>query len=200
MYTKLAAVVLLGVVSNVCLAAERQPYAFATLGQSSYSGSSNSPVALRVGGGYTFAEIKGLSISGEGAYATFGEASNSYGVGTGTATSKVKTTGLMANAVVTYDIPKVKGLALMGKLGMLRASTSASVNIPSYTYFGITVPGSSASYSSTSTGTFFGFGVKYDITKELDVRGTYEDFGSAVSVNGASTGLTMISAGVAYKF
>jgi hypothetical protein len=84
MYTKLAAAVLLGVVSNVGLAAEQHPYAFVTLGQSSYDGSSNSPVALRVGGGYKFAEIKGLSISGEGAYATFGEASNSSAVGLAT--------------------------------------------------------------------------------------------------------------------
>lgn len=197
MYTKLAAVLLLGVVSNAALAAEQTPYAFATLGQASYDGSSDSPIAIRIGGGYNFAEFKGVKIGAEGAYADFGTAKSSSAAPFTTISSSVKTTGLMANAVATYELPNVKGLSLLGKLGVLRASSSGTATTTT-TFFGTTT--NTVSFSGTSTGIFFGFGAKYDITNELEVRGTYEDFGTAVSSNGTSKGLTMISAGVVYKF
>ena len=197
---KLAVALFMGVISTAASAAENHAYVFASLGQASYDGPSQSAVALRVGGGYNFVEIKGVTIGAEGAYVDFGSVSNSYSVGFATATADVKTTGLMANAIATYDIPKVRGLGVFGKLGMLHANSSATVSVSSYTLFGTTYPGSSASYSATSTGTFFGVGVKYSFNKEMEVRGQYEDFGSAVSVNGASTGLTMLSACFVYKF
>lgn len=197
---KLVAALVMGVVSCAAAAEENRAYVFASIGQSSYDGPSQSAVSLRVGGGYNIVEIKGVTIGAEGAYVDFGSVSNSYSVGFATATSDVKTTGLMANAIATYDIPKVHGLGVFGKLGMLRASSSATVSVSSYTLFGTTYPGYSTSYSATSTGTFFGVGVKYAFNKDMEVRGQYEDFGSAVSVNGASSGLTMLSACIVYKF
>lgn len=196
MYTKLVMALLLGAVSTVAVASEQRPYAFATLGQASYEGSSDSPVSFRLGGGYNFMEHKGVTIGAEGAYVDFGTAKSSADVAFISTSASVKTTGLMANAVATYELPNVKGLSLLGKIGMLRASSSGSVTttntfIPSTT---------TTSFSETSTGVFFGFGVKYDITKDMEVRGTYEDFGSAASSNGSSKALTLISAGVAYKF
>lgn len=192
MYTKLAVALLLGVVSNAALANDVQrPYAFATLGQASYDGASNSPIAIRIGGGYNFTEVKGLTIGVEGAYADFGKATSS----TPTYTYSVKTTGLMANGVVSYALPTVKGLSILGKLGVLRASSSGSAVT---TILGTTI---ATSFSGTSTGTFFGFGVKYDITRDLEVRATYEDYGSASNgSNGTSSNLSLISAGVAFKF
>ena len=198
MHKKLSVALLLVVASNVAIAAEQRPYAFATLGKSSYDGSSDSPIAIRVGGGYNFVELRGVKIGAEGAYIDFGSAKSSSSVPFTTMNASVKTTGLMANAVASYALPNVKGLSLMGKLGMLRASSSGSVNT-STTFFGTTTTASS-SFSGTSTGVFFGFGVRYSITSELDVIGTYEDYGTAVSNNGVSKGLTMISAGAAYKF
>lgn len=199
MYTKLAVALLLGVVSNAALANDVQrPYAFATLGQASYDGASNSPIAIRIGGGYNFTEVKGLTIGVEGAYADFGTAKSSVAIPFSTTSVSVKTTGLMANGIVSYALPTIKGLSIIGKLGVLRASSSGNATTTT-TLFGTTT--TTTSFSGTSTGTFFGFGVKYDITRDLEVRATYEDYGSASSnSNGTSSNLSLISAGVAFKF
>lgn len=200
MYTKLAVALLLGVVSNAALANDVQrPYAFATLGQASYDGASNSPIAIRIGGGYNITEVKGLTIGVEGAYADFGKATSSTSTAVSSSTFSVKTTGLMVNGVVSYALPNVKGVSILGKLGVLRASSSGNAVTSVTTFFGTTT--TATSFSGTSTGTFFGFGVKYDITRDLEVRATYEDYGSASNgSNGTSSNLSLISAGVAFKF
>lgn len=191
--TKVVAVLLLAS-SASAMAAGVGGFAFADLGQSSYSGAQN-PVAVRLGGGYNFTEIKnaGVTIGAEGAFALFGKSSYSL-IGQ---TYTTKTNGLMANAVVDWQIPHVRGLSVVGKLGVLHAMTSASfVSVNPFTG-----QASGISTSGTSNGLFFGAGVRYDFNDHLGVRAMYEDFGSAVTgTTGATYGLTMLSAGVIYSF
>ncbi len=191
--TKVVAVLLLAC-SGSAMAVGVGGFAFADLGQSSYSGGQN-PVAVRLGGGYNFTEIKnaGVTIGAEGAFAFFGK--SSYAIPYSTITTR--TNGLMANAVVDWQIPHVRGLSVVGKVGVLHAMTSAS--IVSVNPF--TGAASGFSTSGTSNGLFYGAGVRYDFNDHLAVRGMYEDFGSSVTgTTGATTGLSMFSAGVIYSF
>jgi opacity protein-like surface antigen len=163
--------------------AEEGVYAFADVGQSSYGGISKTAMGVRIGGGYNFIEpIKGLTVGAEVAYADFGSANGVIVL----TPVKVHTKGFMAAGVANWKIPNVEGLDVFAKVGMMNATTDATVNV--------------LSYSGTSSGMFKGIGVKYDFNQHLAVRAQYEDFGSAVSYSVYSDSLTRISAGAVYSF
>lgn len=174
------------IVSGTTLAAEGV-YAFADVGQSSYGGISQTSMGVRVGGGYNFIEpIKGMTIGAEGAYADFGSASGFTIIGGGLTAAKVHTKGFLAAGVVNWQIPNVTGLEVFAKVGMMNAKTDATLG--------------GFPYSTTSSGSFIGAGVKYDFNPHLAVRAQYEDFGNAVTYSVYSNSLTRLSAGVVYSF
>lgn len=181
---KLMGTLLLAAASNLAFA-QTGGYIFATAGMPSYSGASSQPdVALRFGGGANFIELmnKQMTIGAEGAYVDFGSA----GYYSGFLASSAKATGIMAAGVVTWNIPNIP-LSVIGKVGMLHAKTDWS--------------GWYGGYSGTTNGMFIGAGVRYVISKQIDVFAMYEDFGNAVSVPyGATTGLSMVSGGVHFRF
>lgn len=180
--TKLAAALLLGVVSSAAMAGEGA-YALVDLGVSSYGGGYSAPLGIRIGGGYNFIEpIKGLTIGAEGALGYFGSANNT----TIFATNTIKTQGVMVSGVVNYSIPHVESLSAIGKVGVMVANTTNTIN--------------GFSYTGSSSGLFFGVGMQYDINDKIGVRAMYEDFGSAASAGLYSYGLTRLSAGAVFKF
>ncbi len=186
--SKLAVALLLAGASGVA-SADEGAFVFGDIGPASYS-SGSSPIAVRVGGGYNFLDIKdtGLTIGAEGALADFGSTSGGF-LNTG---FSYHTQGLMANGLVTWQIPHVQGLGIFGKVGVLYAQTKSTVFLPGFGF---------VSGTNTSSGVFIGAGVKYDFTKNWGVHAQYEDFGSPVSAaNGTSSSLTMFSAGVTYSF
>lgn len=164
-------------------AAEEGVYAFADVGQSSYGGISQTAMGVRIGGGYNFIEpIKGLTVGAEVAYADFGSASGFIV----TTPIKVHTKGFMAAGVATWKIPNVDALSVFAKIGMMNATTDATVNV--------------FSYSSTSSGMIKGIGARYDFNPHLAVRAQYEDLGDAVTYSVYTNSLTRISAGAIYSF
>lgn len=166
------------------MAAQTGGFIDADLGLPTYGGFGNQPVAIRAGGGYNIVTLVDdtLSIGVEGDLVNFGEAKTTV-FGT---TTKVKTWGVQVGAVVGWDIPHVKGLGVIGRVGMMRANSTVTVN--------------AFSVGSTSNNTFYGAGIKYTVAKGLDVRAMYENFGSPASNGGLSYGLEMVSAGVQYNF
>ncbi len=187
---KLSTAVLFGLASTMACAAqgvESTGGAFVTggLGLSSYGAGGNQPFAIRVGGGYNFIKVLDgtLTIGAEGSIADFGKATwntwfNSF---------SLHTRGLMVGGVVTWDVPHVEGLGVVGRVGFMNASTTYTVN--------------GFSYSGSTTNPYFGAGAQYAFSKQLAVRAMYEDFGSAVTVTpGVSTNLTMLSANVVFNF
>jgi opacity protein-like surface antigen len=176
--TKLVAISLMSMTSSAMAATGA--YVAADVGPASYGYGSSNPVSIRLGGGYNFMKLMNdqLTIGAEANLENFG--SSSY------LNTTVKTTGLMVAGVATYKLPGVDRLSAFGKVGMMHASTD-------YTQPGISV-------TSTSNNPFIGIGAKYDINDQVAVRAQYEDFGNAVSVQGASSSLTELSAGVIYSF
>ncbi len=186
---KLAAAVLLAAASGTALAAEGA-FVSADVGPASYSAGGSSPIAVRVGGGYNFVEIPNanLTIGAEGAVADFGSATG----GIFNTTFSYKTQGVMANGRVTWEIPNAKGLGIFGKVGVIYARTDSTVFIPGFGFI---------SGTSSTSNLFFGAGVKYDFTKNWGVHAQYEDFGGSISAaNGATSNLTLFSAGATYSF
>lgn len=172
-------------------------YAFADVGQSSYAwsaGGGHTSTALRVGGGYNFIEVNGLTIGAEGALVDYGSSSSSspdaFG---GTTTGSMQSQGLLANAVADYSIPTVKGLGIFGKVGMAYITTNTSISS--------TTTGVSISGSDSVMNPFFGIGVRYDVNQHWAVRVQYEDFGSVTSSSSPlQLNLTLFSVGGVYKF
>jgi len=176
--TKLVAISLMSMASSAMAATGA--YVSADAGPASYGYGSSNPIAIRLGGGYNFLKLMDnqLTIGAEGNLENFG--SSSLG------NTTVKTTGLIAAGVATYKIPGVERLSAFGKVGMMHASTDYSA------------PG--ISVTSTSNNPFIGIGAKYDLNDQIAVRAQYEDFGNAVSIPGASSSLSELSAGVTYSF
>ncbi len=175
----------LGVVSGGAMAAEKGGFVVADLGLPTFGLGGTQPIAIRAGGGFNFVTLVDdtLSIGIEGDLVNFGEASTTIAG----QSVKAKTWGVQVGGVVGWDIPHVKGLGVIGRLGMLRANSTVSV--------------AGFSFGSSTNNTFWGAGVKYTVVKNLDVRVMYEDFGSPASTaNGGSYSLNMYSAGVQYNF
>ncbi len=182
----------MGAVSGSAMAVEQGGFFAADLGMPSYGIGGSQPTAIRIGGGANFVTLLDgtMTIGVEGDYINFGEAKYTFF----NQVTKLKTTGIMVAGLVNWDIPHVKGLGVVGRVGFLRSnSTYTSVNTLN--------PAAGISYSSTSTGLYYGAGVRYTINRSLDVRAMYEQFGSpAGAPNGVSYGLDMLSAGIVVKF
>lgn len=179
----------LGVVSGGAMAAEKGGFATVDLGLPTFGLGGTQPIAIRAGGGANFVTLVDdtLSIGVEGNLINFGEASATV-LGQSV---KVKTWGVQVAGVVGWDIPHVKGLGLIGRVGVMRANSTVTVS----------QPGFSTSFGSTSNNTFYGVGVKYSVAKNIDVRAMYEDYGSpAATAQGTSYSLTMLSAGAVFRF
>lgn len=174
----------LGVVSGSALAAEKGGFANVDLGFPTYGVGGSQPVAIRAGGGANFVTLidDTLSIGVEGDLVNFGEAKST----TPGQTIKVKTWGVQVGAVVGWDIPHVKGLGVIGRLGIMRSNSTVTQN-------GIAI-------GSNSNNAFYGAGVKYSVAKNIDVRAMYENFGSPASNGGLAYSLDMYSAGVVFRF
>lgn len=133
----------------------------------------------RIAGGYQFATTWGAEVG----YGNYGKES----AGTlGAASADWELSGIQISGTGTF--PLTDAFSLIGKLGV--ASTKLK----------ITGKGGMPSPSATSTKLAYGIGAQYDVTKNFSIRGQYEDLGTVGDSNTGTSKVTLLSAGVVFKF
>jgi len=141
------------------------------------SGCEDTASMFRVAGGYQFAPMWGVEIS----YGDYGKASAGTGFGI---SIDWQLSGFQVSGTGTF--PLGDAFSLIGKLGI--ASTDLKLS------------GGGSSLSATSTNLAYGIGAQYDFTKNISVRAQYEDLGNVGDDNTGKSKVTLLSAGVVYKF
>lgn len=134
--------------------------------------------AWKIFGGYQF----NRHFAAELGYNDLGEVSASgFGL---TAATEVTAWELVA----VGSFPVVDRFSVYGKLGAYRAETEFSSNIL-------------ASEDETNSGLTFGLGVRYDITRNLGVRGEWQRYNDVGDENTTGEGdLSVLSIGIVWKF
>ena len=138
---------------------------------------SESGTAFRIGVGYPLHP----NFAIEAGYSRPGSLKASDGIDS----AEAKPTVLAATVV--GSIPLQSGFALLGKLGISRASTDFSGSA--------STPG-----TTTHSGLAWGIGAQYEINPQIAVRAQYELLGRVLGQNGENVDLTMFSGGVVFKF
>ena len=135
-----------------------------------------SGTAFRFGGGYQVNQ----NLAVEASYAMLGNNKASAGG----VTAEIKPAALQLSAVGSF--PLNQEFSLFAKAGLSRISADMSST-------------GSATQSTTKTGLGYGFGVQYDVTKQMGVRAQYESLGK---LNDTITDfdVSMFSAGLIFKF
>ena len=165
-------------------------YAGATIGQSeagdACTGVSGAGVscddkdtAWRILGGYQV----NRNFAVEFGYTDLGEVSASGPGGNVT----IETTAF--ELVAVGILPIADRFSAYGKIGMYRAETDATVNVPGFT-----------SSSESNTDLTFGVGVRYDFTKNLGVRGEYQKYSDVGGGDIGEDDVDVFSIGVIWKF
>ncbi len=141
------------------------------------SGCKDSASLIRVAGGYQFTPMWGAEVS----YGDYGKASAGTGFGLSV---DWHLSGLQISGTGTFPI--ASGFSLIGKLGIAQTDLKLS--------------GGGTSISATSTKLAIGIGAQYDFTNNISARGQYEDLGNVGDDNTGKSKLTLLSAGVVFKF
>jgi OmpA-OmpF porin, OOP family len=141
------------------------------------SGCKDTASLVRVAGGYQFTPMWGAEVS----YGDYGKASAGTGFGLSV---DWQLSGLQISGTGTFPI--APGLSLIGKLGIAQTDLKVS--------------GGGTSSTATSTNLAIGVGAQYDFTKNISVRAQYEDLGDVGDSNTGKTKVTLLSAGVVFKF
>jgi OmpA-OmpF porin, OOP family len=165
-------------------------YIGATIGQSKVKdfcggvGASceDTDTALRLLGGYQFNKNFALELG----YHQLGEASIS-GAGL---FAKVEATAWEAVAVGMF--PVADRFSIYGKVGMYRADSDFSTNI--------VLPGIPQSFSESNNDLTFGFGLQFDITRNLGVRAEWQRYQDLGGPQIGESDLDVMSIGVVYRF
>lgn len=132
---------------------------------------------FRIAGGYQFAPMWGAEVS----YGAYGKEN----LGTlGSVSVDWELSGLQFSGTGTFPI--AGAFSLIGKLGIARTEIKFS--------------GGGSSTSVTSTKLAYGIGAQYDFTKNISARAQYEDLGDVGDSNTGTSKVTLLSAGVVYKF
>jgi len=132
--------------------------------------------AWKILGGYQFNRHLAVEIG----YTDLGEVSASGPGGS----ASVESTAFEVVAVGIFPI--ADKFSIYGKLGMYRGDTEA------------TAPG--VSESETNNDLTFGFGVRYDFTKNLGVRAEWQKYSDVGGGNIGESDVDVISVGVIWKF
>ncbi len=141
------------------------------------SGCKDSASLVRVAGGYQFTPMWGAEVS----YGDYGKASAGTGLGLSV---DYQLSGLQISGTGTFPIGA--GFSLIGKLGIAQTDLKLS--------------GGGTSISATSTNLAIGVGAQYDFTKNISARAQYEDLGNVGDDNTGKSKVTLLSAGVVFKF
>ena len=136
----------------------------------------------KIFGGYMFTPYIGAEIS----YNSFGKAKVNVPVGFTSVNAELKSSGFGAFLVGQYPIDNWR---LFGKLGFAWLDNELSVTAPGF---------GAADQSDSSTEFAWGLGATYMFTKNLGVRGEYENF--KYSFEDVSDNITMWSIGLQYNF
>jgi OOP family OmpA-OmpF porin len=134
-------------------------------------------MAFRILGGYQF----NRNFAAEAGYHNFGKAKLS-GLGI---TADVKSSAWELVGIGAYPISPE--FSVYGKLGLYYGDTKFSSNC-------------CGSASDTNTDMTFGFGVQYNVTPQLGVRGEYQSYSNVGSSNVGETDINVFSIGVIYRF
>ena len=138
----------------------------------------------KVGGGYMFNENVGAEL----AYYSMADLKATVPGYAGSV--KLKTTGISVGALGA--IPVAKDLKLLGRLGLVDASSKVSASGAFYI-----LPGEATSKSSTNL--YWGVGASYDVGSNVDLSLNYESF-SAKNPGNEKYTASMFSLAAGYKF
>jgi opacity protein-like surface antigen len=149
---------------------------------------SSSESAYSLGGGYKFTPALGIEAN----YGVLGTFKASGATGGTRFYSYVKPKTLQV--AVTGTFPIASSLSFIGRVGV--ASTTieeGTTSIGSSTF-------SSTSANATSTKLAYGIGVQYDIAKSVGMRVRYEDMGETGDASTGKTKISLLTAGLEFKF
>jgi len=149
---------------------------------STVAGCKDTATLYRIAGGYQFTPMWGVEVS----YGDYGKASMGTATipSSGTLTADWQLSGLQLSGIGTFPI--ADGFSLLGKLGIARTD--------------LKLTGGGTSTSATSTKLAYGIGAQYDFTKNISARAQYEDLGNVGNSNTDTSKVTLLSAGVVFKF
>jgi opacity protein-like surface antigen len=161
-----AMVVSSGALAQRGAAAEKGWYVAGAIGQTD---DLDDAMSWKISAGYQL----NRNLSVEVGYASLGEADTGFGVTAEASAFEV---------IGMYKFPLQNKFSIYGLAGLARIEAESSGG----SFFGFPIPPS----SDTSTEFTFGFGVQYDLSPKLAVRGQWQDY----------DGGAMISGGLVYKF
>jgi OOP family OmpA-OmpF porin len=139
-------------------------------------------IGFKAFAGYMFNPYIGTEFS----WQSFGKAKVNVGLGSTSVNAEAKSSGFGAFLVGQYPIENWR---IFGKLGVGWLDNEVEVTVPTL---------GAASESDSSTEFAWGLGVTYMFTKNLGIRGEYENF--KYSFQDVSDNITMWSIGVQYNF
>ncbi len=139
------------------------------------TGCKNTASMFRLAGGYQFSPMWGAEVS----YGDYGRAS--CGIQTA---CEWKVSGVQLAGTGTFPI--ASSFSLLGKIGVARTDLKI--------YGG-------GGGAATSTKIAYGIGAQYDFVRNISARVQYEDLGNVGDSNtGGSSKVSLLSAGIVYKF
>jgi len=139
--------------------------------------------ALRILGGYQFNKHFALELG----YSQLGEASINNGGGL---FAKVEATAW--ELVAVGMLPVADRFSIYGKIGMYRADSDFSTNI--------VLPGLPQSFSESNNDLTFGFGLQFEISRNLALRAEYQRYQDLGGPQIGESDLDVMSIGLTYRF
>jgi hypothetical protein len=158
--------------SNLCPSTNKLQY-----------GCSNTGDAFGVTGGYNLTPTTAVEIG----YQILGTIAAYDGLSSGSdgaATSYTKATEFVAAVTKTYEV--VNHVSLLGKLGV----ADISLNQPT----------PAGTNTASNTNVIYGLGMQFDFSKSFAGRALWENLGSVGNASTSESRMSMISAGLFYKF
>lgn len=140
------------------------------------NGCKDTATFYRVAGGYQFTPKWGAEVS----YADYGKAGAGMLLGSSV---DWQASGYQLSGIGTF--PVKDAFALLAELGIARTELKLS-----------------GGFSATAASTKFayGIGMQYDFNRNISARFLYEDLGIVGNINTGTSRVTLLSAGVVYKF
>ena len=182
-------------------------YAGASLGQSKFKGAcdteagitlsncKDSDTAWKIFGGYQFTPNLAVELG----YNDFGRISSDatviVGGSTFTGNARIEATAFELTGV--GSLPLGHQFSLYGKLGVYYAETKSSANVRQTTAPFAT---GSSSASDNNTNLTFGFGARYDITRNIAMRAEWQRFSKVGSDDTGKGDIDVLGVGVLYRF
>lgn len=182
-------------------------YAGASLGQSKFKGAcdseagvtlsncKDSDTAWKLFGGYQFNPYLAVELG----YNDFGRISSDatvvVGGSTFTGNARIEATAFEATGI--GSLPLGHQFSLYGKLGVYYAETKSSANVQQTTP---PFASGSSSASDNNTNLTFGFGARYDITRNIAVRAEWQRFSKVGSDSTGKGDIDVLGIGALYRF